>query len=173
MPSLLDNRSSVAEYIDDVGVCDPVQSMRHNYSRPSGKRSLERFLNSRLCAAVEECRRFVEYKHRRILQHCPRQTDPLSLSPGKLYAALADAGRVAIRQRGNEIVRFGDARRVDYLFGSCTRTAVRNVLHHRIVKEKGILADKRDARTQIGMPQFSNVMTVESHESVFGFMQTQ
>ena len=60
---------------------------------------------------VEARGRLVEHEHRRVGQQRAGDRDPLALAAGQPAAALAELGVVAVRQRGDELVRVGGARR--------------------------------------------------------------
>ena len=60
-------------------------------------------------------------------------------------------------------MRFGDLRRLDDLFHAGVKTAVGNVLTHRAVEEKDILADEANGGAQILNLQVADVVPVKAN----------
>ena len=101
MRAALDDLALV-EDDDLVGVDDGRQAVGDHQRRAVGGDPVERRLDLALGVDVEGRGRLVEDQDRRRLQHRAGDGDALLLAAGQFQAALADLGRVAVGQAGDE-----------------------------------------------------------------------
>ena len=96
---------------DTVGLLHGGQPVRDDDRRALRHELFERLLHEQLALRVERARRLVEQQDRRILENRARDRDALPLPARQPRAALAEERVVALRQRAQELVRFGGTRR--------------------------------------------------------------
>ena len=114
--------------------------------RAPGHQAVERALDDGLVLGVDRRQRLVENEDRRVAQQRPRDRKPLALSAREPQAALADQSGVALRQRGDEVVRIGGARRRDDLRRRRIGLAEPQIVLDRAVEQISVLPHHGDLR---------------------------
>ena len=82
--------------------------MRDHERRPALEQAVHVLLDRALGLGVERAGRLVEHQHRRLVVERAGDRDPLRLAAGQPQPGVADAGRVAERQRLDELRRVRD-----------------------------------------------------------------
>ncbi len=95
-----------------------------------------------------------------------RDRDPLALAARQLDAALADQGRVSVRQRHDEVVRLRASRGLADLLIRRIRLSVRDVLADGAMKEHRLLRHHRDRGAQRLERHLADVLSV-NHDCAF------
>ena len=129
---------------DAVGFLHGRQAVRDDDRRAPCHQLLERLLHEQLARGVERARRLVEQQNRRILENRACDRDALPLSARQPHAALAEERVVALRQRAQELVRFGGTRRGFDLGVAGIGPAVADVLARRRAEQHGVLRHEAD-----------------------------
>ena len=104
---------ALIEYQDADHVRDRRQPMRHHDHRPALHQVGEAELNFLFGDRIQRRSRFVEYQDRRVLEDRARDGDPLPLTAGKLYAALANQRLVTLFRLQDEFMGMRLLRRLD------------------------------------------------------------
>ena len=147
--------------------------MRDHQGRPAGHQPPQRRQHPVTAVRVERRRGLVQHQHRGVAQHRPGDGDPLGLAAGQPSPAFADPGVVAIRQRGDELVRVRrHGRRADLLVGR-VGASVGDVVADGAVDQQRLLEDDRDVPTQRGTGQVAQVVAVEEHPTGVGVEAAQ
>ena len=110
MRALFDDTAGV-ENEDAVGIADRGEIVCDDERRAAGAQVREAFEHEALRLRVETRGRLVHDQDRRVADHCARDAQPLTLAARQRQAALSDHGVVAIRQRGDELVRLRETGR--------------------------------------------------------------
>ena len=105
----------------------------------------------------------VEQQDRRLEQHRARDREALALSAGESVAALAEDRVVALRQRHDEIVRGGDARRFLDLRRRRLGMAEGDVGRDGVGEKKALLENEADVAAQIVEVELAHVDAVDQH----------
>ena len=124
---------------DAVGVDNAGEAVRQNERGTSGHEPIDRVLNDCFVLGIDRGQRLVENENRRVAKERPRDRQPLPLAARQPQSALADDRRIALRQRGNEVVRVGGARRGDDLRPSGVELAEPQIVLDRAMEQIGIL----------------------------------
>ncbi len=136
--------AAVIEHQDAVGVDDAGEPVRQDQGRAPGHQAVERALDDGFVLGIDRRQRLVENEDRRVAQQRPRDRQPLPLSAREPQAALADQSGIALRQRGDEVVRIGGARRRDDLRRRRIRLAEPQIVLDRAVEQISVLPHHGD-----------------------------
>ena len=147
MPAAFDD-ATVVEHQDAVGADHAGQPVRQDQRRAPGRQPVERLLDHRLVLGVDRGQRLVEDQDRRIAQQRPCDRQPLALAARQQHPALADHRGIALRQRHDEVVRVGGARRGLDFFPVGIGLAEPQILLDRAVKQIGVLVHDGDHAAQ-------------------------
>src|SRR6185295_18212121 len=110
------------------------QAVRDDDGGAAVHQALGRFLDQRLRFRIEAGGRLVQDQYRRVGQEGAGEGDALALAARELDATLADQGRVALGQLGDEVVRVGELGRTLDLRLRRAGLAVGDVLRQRAVE---------------------------------------
>ena len=123
----------------------------------------QRALDRRLGFVVDRRGRLVEHQDRGLAVQRARQRDALALPAGQLRAALADLAVVALRQRRDELVRLGRARRGFHRAPDRARSRRRRCCRRRCRRSGTAPARRsRSRRRSAGRIQRGDVDAVEA-----------
>ena len=117
------NDSGTVENHDLVGIPYGTQTVCHRNRGPLLHQPLKCILHAAFRLGVERRRRLVENKDGGILQDRPRDAQALALTAAQEYAAVADAGVVALFLFEYEIPRISDGRSGVHIIAPRTRNA--------------------------------------------------
>ena len=137
------------EHADAVGVPDGREPVGDGDRGAVARDVLQRPLNGRFGLVVHGAGRLVEDQHGRVLQDGPGDRDPLALASRELLAALAHDRLVSAGEPQDEVVRFGQARRLFDLVVGRVPTPVDDVLAHRPMEQEDVLAHESNRRAQV------------------------
>src|SRR5258708_34883571 len=122
---------------------------------------MQRGLHQRLRLAVESGRRLVQNQYGRVLQQSTRDSNALTLAPGKPHTPFSDDRIVTRWKSENEFVRQGSAgRSFNFLLRNIGLT-VSNVVASRVVEQHRILSDDSDLRSQRRESDIADVIAVD------------
>mmetsp|Transcript_69704 Transcript_69704/g.105309 ORF Transcript_69704/g.105309 Transcript_69704/m.105309 type:complete len:213 (+) Transcript_69704:237-875(+) len=124
--------------------------MRNHDRRPALllEQVVKRRLHHPLALVVQRARRLVQQQDRRVLDHRPRDRDPLLLPPRQLPALLPNVGLVAFREGEDEVVGVGHLGRRDHLLPRRAVLAVCNVVGNRPAEQHRLLPHHPDLLPQ-------------------------
>ena len=152
---------AVVEHDDLVGADDGGEPVRDDQRGAVVRDLFERVLDFALGVAVERGGRLVEQQDRRRLQDGAGDGDALLLAAGKLQAALADLGLVAVRRHADEIVDLGEPRRLLDLGIGRLPAAVADVVADGVVEQHGVLRNHADGGAQRLLRHVADVLAVD------------
>mmetsp|Transcript_46441 Transcript_46441/g.132386 ORF Transcript_46441/g.132386 Transcript_46441/m.132386 type:complete len:242 (+) Transcript_46441:2140-2865(+) len=134
----LDDASAVHD--DDLSCLqDGGQAMRDDHGRPPLHDALQGLLHLTLRLRIEGAGRLVHQQDRRVLEHRPRDRDPLLLAPGEGPPELRDLRLQSLRQVGRKLGDAGHARRLPDARGARRRRPVEDVAGDRAPKQLWLL----------------------------------
>ena len=165
--------AALVEHIQRVGIGDGGEAMGDDDGGAILHQAIERFLHLPLAFGVERAGRFIEQEDRGIAQHGAGNRDALALAAGKFQAAFADAGVVALRQRGDEVVRGGIAGSLFDLGPACTGASERDVGGDGFVKQDRLLGDERHRTAQGGQADVANVVAIDGDHAAIDVIEAQ
>ena len=147
--------------------------MRDDNARPARHDALQRILDQGFGFAIERTGGFVQNQNTRVFQNHTRQGDTLFFAAAQTVAALAHDRVVALGERVDERVGFGDACGGDDLVVRGIAPAVGDVLGDRAVEQEHLLADQPDGAAQVLEVKLFHVDPVEAHLATGGVDETQ
>src|SRR5216684_4671050 len=122
---------------------------------------MQRGLHQRLRLAVESRRRLVQNQYGRVLQQSTRDSDALTLAPGKPHAPFSNDRIVTRWKSEDEFVCQGSAgRSFNFLLRDIGLT-VSNVVASRVVEQHRILSNDSDLRSQRRESDIADVIAVD------------
>ena len=136
--------AAVIHHDDAIGLEHGREPVRDDDRRALRHEPLERLLHEQLALRVERARRLVEQQDRRVLEDRARDRDALPLPAREPHAALAEERVVALRQRAQELVGLGRARRGLDLGVARVGPAVADVLARRRAEQHRVLRHEAD-----------------------------
>ena len=122
---------------------------------------LERVLDVLLGVTVERGGRLVEHQDRRSFQDGAGDGDALLFATGKLQAALADLGFVALGRQADEIIDLREPRRLFDLGVAGFPAAVADVVADGVVEQHGVLRHHADGRAQRVLRDVADILAVD------------
>ena len=122
---------------------------------------VERVLHQPLAFGIERRGRFVEQQQRRIAQQRAGDRDALALSARKPRAAFAHEGVEPFRQRAQELLGIGVARRLPNLVLARVPIAVAEIVARTRGEDHRVLRHHRDALADVGGVGVAKVDAVE------------
>ena len=140
--------------------------------RPAIRRS-SALLDDGLVLGIDRGQSLVENKDRRVAQQRPRDRKPLALSTREPQAALADESGVALRQRGDEVVRIGGARRRGDLRRRRIRLAEPQIVLDRAVEQIRVLPHHGDLIARRVRIERGEVGTADAHAAGLRIVKPQ
>ncbi len=143
VPALFD-QTAVVEHQDAVGADHARQPVRQDERGAPGGEAIDRLLDHRLVFGVDRGQRLVEDQDRRVAQEGAGDRQPLALAARQHDPALADHRLPALRQRRDELVGVGVARRGFELLAVGVGLAETQILFDRAVEQIGVLVHDRD-----------------------------
>ena len=144
MAALLDDAAVVHDQ-DARGALHGRQSVGDDDRGAVGHHPLQRLLHGNFALGIERAGRLVEQQDGGIAQDGPSQRDALALAARQGDAALADAGVVALLQRGDEGVSVRGRSGANDLIETGIGSAVADVLGEAVVEQGGILRHEGEA----------------------------
>ncbi len=129
----------------------------------SRETSLQRALDFPLGAGVERAGGFVQQQDRRVLEDGAGDGDALLFAAGKLQAALAHHGVIALRQLDDEFVDLGQPRRFLDLGIAGADPAIGDVVADRVVEQHRVLRNDADGGAQARLRDVADVLPVDGH----------
>ena len=103
---------------DLIGRADGAEAMGDDKAGAVGHEALEGFLDEPFGGGIDAGGGLVEDQNGRVFQERAGDADALFFTDAELDAAFADAGVVAVRQAGDELVTIGGARGGDAVASS-------------------------------------------------------
>ena len=134
--------------------------MRDGDHRPPLPHLQQAVLNVPLGLGIQSRGRLVQNQDRRVFQQGPRNADPLLFAARQLQPALADLGRIAVRQAHHEIMDLGRLGRGIHLVAAGIRVAIGDVVIDGVVEQNGILRHNPDHLVQRGLRHIADVLPV-------------
>src|SRR5260370_42311354 len=132
----------------------------HKHSAPRHE-IMQRGLLQRLRLAVESGRRLVQNQYGRVLQQSTRDSNALTLAPGKPHTPFSDDRIVTRWKSENEFVRQGSAGRSFNFLLRNIGLAVSNVVASCIVEQHRVLRDDSDLRSQRSKSDIADVIAID------------
>ena len=177
MVALLDD-AALVHHDQPVHGRDGRQPVRDGHHRLAFHQPVQAALDRRLDLRVQRAGRLVEQQDRRVLQHHPRDRDPLALAAGQLHAAFADMRVVALATLGvgqsvDEVHRLGAFGGGAHLVLGRVGPAVHQVVAHRAVQQAGVLGDHADLASEAVLRDRGDVLTVDQHPALVHVVEAQ
>ena len=126
----------VGHHHHQIGVPHRGQAVRHHNGGAAPPQMGERLLHRRLAFRVQRAGRLVQQQNTRVAQQRARQRHPLALAAGQALTTRTDAGRIAVRQRGDEVGRRGLARGGLHLGLALVQSSHADVCRHEFVEQQ-------------------------------------
>ncbi len=147
---------------DPVGFQHRCQAMGNNKRGAALHQPVQGILDQLLAFRIQRTGRFVEQKHRRILQDGAGDGDALALSARQGNAALAHGGFIAVGQVGDESVRMGRRGSRNDLVSGGIGPAVGDVFGNARSENRRVLGDQGNGASQILRIERTQIVPVES-----------
>ena len=109
---------------------------------------------------IERRRRLVEDKDRRVLQHRPRDRDPLFLTARELEPPLTHKRVIPLRQAQHEVMDPCGLGGLDHVFPCRAVSAIGDVVADRVIEEHGVLGNYADRLSQARLSNLAYVLSV-------------
>ena len=134
---------------DQVRVAHGRQTVRDYDGRPIGHEFFKCRADSLLIHSVQMRCGFVENQYRCVLQESAGDRNPLTLAAREAHAPLTDFGVQPVRQSGDEFAERGTLHGRHQRRFVHIRIGNQNVGAKRVVKEIGVLCNKRELTPQV------------------------
>ncbi|ERJ36121.1 hypothetical protein L810_0924 [Burkholderia sp. AU4i] len=134
----------LVEHQDAVGADHAGQPVREHERGPPAREPVECLLDQRFVLRVDRRQRLVEQQDRCVAQQRAGNREALALAARQHEPAFADARRITVRQRRDEIVRVGRTRGGDHVRVARVGAAEPQVVGDAAVEQRRILRDDRD-----------------------------
>ena len=134
--------------------------MSNDEACPAIHQGFHPFLNQNFGPGVYRGSRFVKNQNLRIRQEGPRDCQQLLLTLRNIAGIAVDHRLIAVIQRPDEVIDMCCLRRRDDFLIRRIQPSVTKVLHHRSVKQPGILKHHAKQRTQIRPPVIADILTI-------------
>ena len=164
---------TVIYHHDFVRVANRRQPVRNNKHRAVFHQIVNRFLNHGFRFVVQSRRRLVQHDNRRIFDKRPRYCNPLFLSAGKQYAALADLCVQPLIKRTDKLFQTGAFYCCVNLRLRCRLVAEQNVFTDRTVKQKIILKNDGNSVPQRVKFQIADIDAVNCQRAGSNVVKTR
>ena len=135
--------------------------MRHDQRGPALHQPVQRALDRRLVLRIDARQRLVQDQHRRIAQQRPRDRKPLALAARQSVSALTNHRRIALWQRGDELMRICRPGRGTNLVIGRIWLGESQIGQHRPVEQVRVLEHHRHLRADIGEAQIIQLATAQ------------
>ena len=132
--------------------------------RPAARHGGQVLLNDGLAFGVERARRLVEHQHRRIVDQCPRDRQPLALAARQVRRTLFQHRRVAVRQPLDEFVGAGELGGAHDIVQRRGRLGHRDIFAHRAAEQKILLQHHADLGAQMSEIELLQILPVDAHQ---------
>ena len=83
----------------------------------------------------------IKDQHGCVFQECPGNSEPLALTSRQPHPKLTNLGRIALRERHDEVVGMGGLGRGNNLLLGPLRHTVGNIIAYGVIKQKSGLGD--------------------------------
>mgnify|MGYP004076039147 CR=1 FL=1 len=144
--------SPIRHHDDKIGVADRRKAVSNNDCGPFVHQFPQRGTDGLLVDGVEMGGGFIQDQDRRVLQKGAGNRHPLALSARQAHAALADRGVPSVGQSGDERRQRGPLQRLGEVSIVRVRLGDQDIGAQGVVKQIGVLRDKRDAFAQVVGP---------------------
>ena len=148
-------------HYDFVGVADCREPVGDHYRGPVLHKICKGLLHQPFALRIQRRGRLVQDKYWRILQHCPRNGQPLALASRKFAAPVAYVRLIAVFHLHYKVMRIGDLGRVIYILLAHVRHTERYVVVNRIVKQNGLLSHYSHERDKAFNPVILYITSVK------------
>ena len=167
------NDATVLHHGDAVGRTNGRQPVRDDQRGAPRHQPFERAQERCLGLGIERTGGFVEDENGRVLQHGPRNRQPLPFAARERGAALAELGVVARGQTRDEVVRLCRAGSGFDLRARGVAPADRDVLGDRPRKQERVLEHDGHLLAHIAQPHIAQVVTIDQHAAAVRIGKTR
>src|SRR5450432_2073136 len=171
MIAVLDDSAAV-DYQNSVGGFDGRETMRDHEADAIFQDAIDGGLDRALGLRIDGAGGFVHDENLWIGDDRASQRDQLFLAGGKLIAAFADGGVVAVFHRLDEIIRIGEFRGAGDFVVGCAEPAVTNILAHRAAEKMRLLQHHAEIRLQPLQRALAIIDTVDENLAAGRFVES-
>ena len=159
---------TLVQHDDSVSADDARKPMRDNQRGATRHQAVQRFLNRGLVLGINAGERLVIAPESASPSTMLGQWRLAGAGRRETRAALSHNGLVTIRQRANEFMRIGEARRGLDLFLRCFGFTQPEVLRHGAVKEVRVLRHDRDVPSDLSQSYLAQIPSPETNPPDWG-----
>ena len=145
-----------------VGPLNGRQPVGDDEGGPADHQFIQRVLHQALAFRIQGGGRFVQDQNAGVLQNGPGDGDALALTAGKLAAALADLGFVAVRQLQDEVMGIGRLGRRHHFLPGRIQAPVKDVFKNGRAEQDGVLRHHRQLLAQGSHGDIADVDPVDA-----------